>query len=169
MNADHYTLIFDVTQSGYKSWWFPAAGLILVPCGVFVIALIKRAQGLPLEPISAAQRPFAVFILSIIALFMIAIFLVTWTDYQRGCTAMKNGTAQYLEGHVEHFVPGSKWESFDVNGIPFGYSNYDIIAGFNNTASHGGPVREGLPVHIWYRDTGRSTGNEILKLEIAGD
>jgi hypothetical protein len=35
-----------------------------------------------------------------------------------------------------------------------------VVCGFNNTSSHGGPIREGLPVRVSY------VGNTILKLEI---
>ena len=52
-------------------------------------------------------------------------------------------------------------EHFDVHGVEFNYSDYIVSAGFNNTASHGGPIRPGLPVRICYRD------GEILRLEIA--
>ncbi len=60
-------------------------------------------------------------------------------------------------------------EHFLVNGVSFSYSDYEISAGFNNTSSHGGPIHEGLPVHIWYRDIGNGRNNEILRLEIAGN
>ncbi len=28
MNPEHYKLVFSVTDSGYKAWWFPAMGLL---------------------------------------------------------------------------------------------------------------------------------------------
>ncbi|GAC1417844.1 MAG: hypothetical protein NVSMB69_18760 [Novosphingobium sp.] len=51
-------------------------------------------------------------------------------------------------------------EHFDVAGVTFSYSDYVITAGFNNSASHGGPIREALPVRICHRD------GEILRLEV---
>jgi hypothetical protein len=52
-------------------------------------------------------------------------------------------------------------ESFMVEGVTFEYSDYDLSkCGFNNTASHGSPIREGLSVRISYRD------DRILKIEI---
>ena len=98
-------------------------------------------------------------------------FVTTFGDYWAAHAALRNGTAQYVSGPVEHFVPmpvnGHALESFDVNGVPFFYSEYQLSADFNHTASHGGPIHEGLLVHIWYRDAGRSEGNKILKLEVA--
>ena len=73
--------------------------------------------------------------------------------------------AHFIEGTVSQFIPmpytGHAMESFVVHGVRFAYSDYVITAGFNNTSSHGGPIREGLPVRIWYR------GNEILRLDVA--
>jgi hypothetical protein len=52
-------------------------------------------------------------------------------------------------------------ETLSVNGVEFSYSDYVIVPCFNNTTSHGGPIRDGLRVRIAY------SGNCILKLEIA--
>jgi hypothetical protein len=78
---------------------------------------------------------------------------------------MRNGTAQFVEGRVSHFDPmpasGHGLESFSVEGVEFRYSDYLINAGFNNTQSQGGPIREGMPVKIWYFK------DQILRLEVA--
>jgi hypothetical protein len=58
-------------------------------------------------------------------------------------------------------ITGHSMESFVVRGVRFEYSDNVSTAGFNNTTSHGGPIREGLPVRVWYR------GNEILRLDVA--
>jgi hypothetical protein len=55
---------------------------------------------------------------------------------------------------------GHKMESFTVNGVKFEYSDFVVTPGFNNATSHGGPIREGLPVRISHID------NTILKLEV---
>jgi hypothetical protein len=51
-------------------------------------------------------------------------------------------------------------ESFCVSGVCFRYSDYVVTAGFNQTSSHGGPIRDGLPVRVTY------IGNTIVKLEV---
>jgi hypothetical protein len=56
---------------------------------------------------------------------------------------------------------GHAMESFCVQEQCFSYSDYVVTTGFHNTASHGGPIREGLNVRIEY------IGNIILKLEVA--
>lgn len=53
-----------------------------------------------------------------------------------------------------------KNESFDVRGVKFWYSDNVVIAGFNQTAFYGGPIREGLLVKIWYWN------GQILLLQI---
>ena len=70
-----------------------------------------------------------------------------------------------VEGRVQHFHPmpwsGHDEESFDVNGVKFWYSDFITNGGFNNSASHGGPIREGLPVRICHN------GDKIMRLEVA--
>ena len=78
----------------------------------------------------------------------------------------RSGQFIVLEGRVSDFKPmpytGHGVESFRVNGASFTYSDYDKSkCGFRNTASHGGPIHEGLQVRISARD------GRILKLEVA--
>src|SRR5580698_2710876 len=106
------------------------------------------------------------------------VFSVAWTlvvavatgnRYLSMRQAMEQGTFKTVEGEVRNFKPmpysgGHAYESFEVEGVPFRYSDYDLTdGGFNNTASHGGPIREGLPVRIAY------DGNTILRLEVPAD
>jgi len=44
--------------------------------------------------------------------------------------------------------------------VKFWYSDNVVIAGFNQTAFYGGPIREGLLVKIWYWN------GQILLLQI---
>jgi hypothetical protein len=75
------------------------------------------------------------------------------------------GKYSTVEGAVSNFHPmpysGHESEVFSVNGVQFSYSDYVVSPCFNNTASHGGPVREGLRVRIAY------SGDCILKIEVA--
>jgi hypothetical protein len=83
-------------------------------------------------------------------------------------SALSNGSAQVVEGVATNFHPepaaGHDPERFTVNGVRFSYSYYVLGQGFNQSSSHGGPIREGLQVRIHYVDA--STGNNILKLEV---
>jgi hypothetical protein len=88
-----------------------------------------------------------------------------WRDYSALRNALKEGNIAVVEGRVENFVPmpyiGHAQERFSVCGVSFSYSDYGVTAGFNNTSSHGGPIREGLWVRMAY------VGNSIARLEIA--
>jgi|ERR1700730_5404528 len=81
-------------------------------------------------------------------------------DMQR---ALKEGRFSTIEGRVTDFVPmpfqGHPDEQFTVSGVRFSYSDYVIAPCFNNTSSHGGPIREGLWVRLSYQN------HCILKIE----
>lgn len=82
---------------------------------------------------------------------------------------VKNKNYEVVEGSVENFTPmpygGHAKESFYVNGAYFEYSDYEITGGFNNTASHGGPIKgNGQKVRISYYSK-RNRSNIILILE----
>ena len=103
--------------------------------------------------------------------FCFIIFVVGFGFY-RGYTygipqaaqALRDGRVSTIEGRVTDFVPmpygGHSNEHFTVHGVQFSYSDYLIAPCFNNTSSHGGPIREGLWVRLSYRD------NCILKIEV---
>jgi hypothetical protein len=88
-------------------------------------------------------------------------FTGTWRDYSALRNALKEGNVAVVEGRVENFVfIPHKTERFSVCGASFSYSNYLVTAGFNNTNSYGGPIREGMWVRIAH------SGNSIARLEI---
>ena len=56
---------------------------------------------------------------------------------------------------------GHSTESFTVAGHKFEFSDYQMTSGFNNTNSHGGPIKSGIYVRI------NALGNRIARLEVA--
>lgn len=154
-----YTTVFDVTGSGYRQWSFPAYGLIFILIALVIPTLISK--GAIRKPSRQKERWFRVGLLVFTILWTIGSFFDTYLDYRNAVNALQDGQAKVVEGQVAHYwtVP-FKSESFTVQGVTFQYSDYGRIAGFKNTASHGGPIREGLPVKIWY------WRGEILRLEI---
>jgi hypothetical protein len=162
MSADGYYTVFDVTQAGFKSWEFSAFGLIFIVVGVAMPTLIKKG-------IFRTQRPwmekwFPRFFLGFAILWTLGSFITTFAEYRSAIGVMRSNRAEVVEGAVTQFKPmpysGHVNESFVVNGVKFEYSDYGITAGFNNTTSHGGPIREGLPVKIWHLH------GEILRLDV---
>jgi len=80
-------------------------------------------------------------------------------------SALRTGRVSTVEGYVRDFDPmpftGHKNEKFSVNEVTFSYSDYDLSPGFNQSASHGGPVHGGEWVRI------KHLGNSILQIEVA--
>lgn len=92
-------------------------------------------------------------------------------EYFKMRSILTNGRARVVHGPVQDFHPmpygGHDTERFVVAGVPFAYSDYNVVAGFHQTSSHGGPIAPGLMVRIHYSgDPGRL---RILKLEIKED
>ena len=162
-DAGGYVTVFDVTRSGYRQWSFAAFGLTFVAVGLAIPTLIRL--GIFRKQPPWMEKWFPRVFLGFAIFWTATSFLATYTEYRGAVHAMRSQQAHFVEGTVSQFIPmpytGHAMESFVVQGVRFEYSDYAITAGFNNTASHGGPIREGLPVRIWYR------GNEILRLDVA--
>jgi hypothetical protein len=159
-----YQVVFDITTAGYKSWSFPAHGLIFVALGATLIVIRKRLPGWwRRHPLTSSM--FAFFFFGFAVLWTLISFVSTYHDYLSLSSTKEANRASVVEGLVTNFKPmpatGHAMEIFCVQGVCFEYSDYVITAGFNNTSSHGGPIREGLPVRVTY------VGNSIVKLEVA--
>lgn len=160
----NYRVVFDIASAGYKSWFFPAFGLLFIAVGIVLVLARKNLPG------RWAKRPrlsavFSFFFLGFAVLWTLASFGATYSDYSALKEAERSGNVQRVEGRVSNFQPmppsGHAMEHFCVNADCFSYSDYVITGGFNNTSSHGGPIREGLPVRVTF------VGNSIIKLEVA--
>jgi hypothetical protein len=160
----HYTMVFDAATHPYRGLIFVLPGVVFVMLGAIMVFLPGWLEAVLRRPLR--QR--------YIFRWFFFLFSVLWTvmagpaqliDATRASQSAQPGRCKIVEGRVEHFHPmpaqGHDVEHFDVRGVEFSYSDYIITAGFNNTASHGGPIREGLPVRICYRD------GEILRLQVA--
>jgi hypothetical protein len=162
MTPDGYRTVFDITEVGYKSWSFPAFGLIFVFIGLLLPFLNRR--GFIRKSPPWMEKWFPRIYLGFSISWTLGAFLSTYVDYRQAIGAMRDNSAKIVEGPVTKFHPmpysGHADESFDIQGVKFSFSDYDVRAGFNNTASHGGPIREGLRVRIWYLD------GEILRLDV---
>jgi hypothetical protein len=165
-DAVTYKTVFDASQHGYENFWslapmltsFVAIGAMLV----FRPALMQLIfpQGLQ----GRARRIFSWIFFIFSLLFATVLLPGTLLEYQRATSDLREGRYSVVEGPVTDFVPmpyeGHALESFTVNGRRFSYSDYSMTAAFRNTASHGGPIREGLNVRVTY------SGNLILRLEV---
>jgi hypothetical protein len=155
-----YVTVFEITQKPFQ-WWFSAAGLIAISAG-FVMILIARKW-----PSQTRAKFTGYFFVIFGSVWSIGTFAGTFSQYRKCVEAYRTGKYQIVEGVVENFAPmpyeGHCDECFSVQSKRFCYSDYEIQAGFNRSASHGGPIRQGLPVRVGYYD------GQILRLEIRSD
>jgi len=190
-----YEVVFDITQSGYQTWWFPAVGLVFltVSAGLIYFTQIPR---IPSYLSEAMERFYSLGNLStysldhispyktntrkgrLVFLYLFFCFSVVWTvvtffstysDYVNLRNAFQNGQFDFVEGQVTQFVPvpyeGHTDESFVVDGKRFKYADGAVSNGFNNTNSHGGPIRSGLQVRVWSVNN-RHQWPTIVRLEV---
>lgn len=162
----HYVTAFDASHYVFRHWDVVATGVMFGVIGaVFMLVPKPVAAWLSRGGGPLYTRAFGVVFL---------LFSLVWTTATAKHFYEADGAARaqarqrdctMIEGRVENFHPmpeaGHEMESFDVAGQHFEYSDFHLSAGFNNSASHGGPIRAGLPVRICHRD------GLILILEVA--
>ena len=160
MTPDQYRVVFDQSQKGFQ-WWFPAFGLIFVLVGAVIIWVGKRNDW------PRSRRFVGYFMFGFACLWSGLTFSTTFGEYLHLRSAFRRSQFSVAEGRVTSFRPmpyeGHQDECFSVQSQTFCYSDYGVTAGFNNSASHGGPIREGLPVRVFY------VGRAIVRLEIRSD
>jgi len=156
-----YVTVFDITQQHF-AWWFPAAGFLFVIVG---IVLVKFVAKYPSQRYVAKLTGWVMIVFA--SFWTLVAFGITFSRYEEYTEAYRTGRYSVVEGPVEDFQPmpyeGHQDECFRVKDARFCYSDYGEQAGFNQSASHGGPIREGLPVRVAYFD------GRILRLEIPAD
>jgi hypothetical protein len=169
MSTDHFVKVFDVLDSGFRNWTFPAIGLVFVAMGIAMFAfpnLIKKL-GIPYFGFDAGWKRFSrYFLLGFAILWTALAFSITYFSYLHHKALARENGCRVVEGPVENFVPmpyeGHALESFSVSGVPFKYSDFQMTDGFNQTSSHGGPIKSDSYARICYDPS----GNVILRLEI---
>lgn len=155
-----YTTVFEITQKPFE-WWFSAVGLAGIPIGLVMIQIANK------WPSQQRAKVTGYFMVVFGSLWSVGAFSWTYSQYTKCVRAYRTRSYEVVEGSVENFEPmpfeGHQPECFSVQSKRFCYSDYEIQAGFNRSASHGGPIRPGLPVRIAYYS------GQILRLEIRSD
>lgn len=156
-----YDVVFDVATSR-AVWLSPMmwAGPVLAVLALGLRALwLKRGR-----PGKAAAMPYR--LVAFFLLFTLIVAAMQFVRQRNLIDAVRQGRATTVEGPVTNFRPmpyaGHGMERFCVAANCFEYSDFVLTAGFNNTRSHGGPIREGLPVRVTF------VGDTIVRLEVAG-
>ncbi len=152
----HFVIIFDVSQK-HSDW-----NMLMAPVLFILISIVWAFWEL------LTKRRFKYLMGA--GIFGLVGFIVGYGFYKDSTyglveaqSALKNGRFSVVEGRVKDFVPmpfnGHSYEQLTVNGIHFSYSDFEIHPCFNNTSSHGGPIREDKWVRLSYE------GNCILRIE----
>lgn len=152
-----YAVVYNIL-SAPVGWQFCLVGFIPLAIGIVVI-IGKRRFGWSephwLLPIFAVG--FGLLWLTIACITIPQAVFAARASYEKG-------NYRLVEGTVSDFVPmpysGHQDECFTVKQERFCYSDFNLAPGFHQSASHGGPIHEGLQVRIGYR------GGSILRLEI---
>jgi hypothetical protein len=160
ISQDQYRVVFDLSQKGFQ-WWFPAFGLIFVAGGGIMIWLGRRNQW------PRSRKFVGYFMVGFACLWSGLAFTTMFTEYSNLRSEYRKGQFSVVEGLVSNFRPmpyeGHQQECFTVQSQTFCYSDYVVTGGFSNATSHGGPIREGLPVRVSY------IGGAIVRLEVRSD
>jgi len=164
LNALSSQLVFDLGREGYRSWHI--AILPLCAAGAFAaMSLLSRTKAIRGRDVGVNWYARFAGMLAGMALLGSAFLLwITWTDYQRLRVALSAGRCHVVVGTVTDFRPGDQGgharERFRVANERFEYSESVISDAFQRTASHGGPIHEGVQVRMLVYD------GAILRLEI---
>jgi hypothetical protein len=153
----HFITVFEIAQK-HPNWEF-----ITTPLIGFLVACIFAGWEL-------ATKRRTKFI-AVAALLAFICFIVAFGSY-RGSTyglkeaqqLLRDGSFSTVEGRVTDFIPMPAWghgmEQFTVSGVHFSYSDYVLVPCFNNTTSHGGPIKPDIWVRLSYYD------DCILRIEV---
>ena len=152
-----YTTVFEVSQKGFD-WWIPGVGFGFVILASVLIKLGRQHRW------PWSKKWVGYFGVAFASFWTLAAFGGMFPEYYRLHDAYRRGEYATVEGIVRNFQPmpweGHQDECFSVESVRFCYSDYMPRAGFNNTASHGGPIRAGLAVRIGY------VGDSIVKIDV---
>jgi hypothetical protein len=152
-----YITVFDLSNKGFN-WWFPLGGVPFIIVGTGLIWFGKRRRW-PFFKIFSGY-----FVVGFAALFCIGTFMTLHSEYAQLQREYRSGQFSVVEGTVHNFQPmpyeGHHNECFSVVEQTFCYSDFSETAGFSQSASHGGPIREGLPVRVSF------IGDTIVRLEV---
>lgn len=166
---DSFVKVFDIADSGFRSIGFASFGFIFIIVGLVMFFWPKIALKLDIQKTKKEtkyQKFSRFFFLGFSILWTSTALVSTYNEYAN----LRDTACKTVEGKVENFDPmpygGHKRESYTVQGVKFSYSDYIITNGFNNTASHDGPVNQDSVVRICYVPKGNT--NIITKLEVKG-
>ena len=162
------TVLYEASFKIGMSDWIPILMLI-------VLAFFPKLLEISREYYSADVyvengKKFCRVAFVVVAVFSVIIGITKVNMYSRTVAAYKKGEYMVVEGYVENFVPmpyeGKADESFEINGVKFFYSDYEVQYGYNTSKSHGGVITgDGQHLKIGYVYYNKGYGNIIVYIE----
>ncbi len=160
MNSLHYQVVYDYSQQGIGA--APMLLAIIILAGL-IMGLVGRAIAVKGRAPKSLLKAFQVFMIVWVGIGACAACTVAYTAVNN-LASIQQGHVEVVEGVVHDFKAGDEFcreeEQFTVKNVTFKYS-CGLVGGFNQTATRGGPIRDGLQVRVTYY------GRYIVKLEIA--
>lgn len=163
----NYEVVFQISNESYKNNLIIPLIIAVICFFVFLIIFNFYKK----KPINR-NYGYIIGLVGFCILFLFVFFenkpyIKSKNDYLNKIIEKKE--FNIIEGKVENFHPmpyeGHDMESFTVKGIYFEYSDFVSDYGFNNTSSHGGPIKHnGQEVRLFYFN--KDGLNHIIKIEI---
>ena len=146
MPHDGFQTVFEISLKAFPWRLFAVCALFVV----IGICLVRFSGGKQIrQVVGGFAVAFSLLMILLLGIRQIPDFVEKWRAYA-------NGKYSVVEGPVEDFHPmpyeGHQNEWFKVRGNTFAYSSFDETPCFRSAASHGGPIRPGLNVRVYFTD-----------------
>jgi len=145
-----YDVVFDISRSGYATWWFPLGGAVVF----LAIVAFARFKGIVEGNSSIGLLAAVVVVFG--SVWVAGALFGTYREYWHLQAAAESGASEMVEGPVEHVgalpAPADHVERLVVAGRTFEYDEAEATNAFNQTRRKGGPLRVGQWVRIWHVD-----------------
>lgn len=161
-----YITVFEITEKGFEI-------VLLLPLLFVIIGFGFSWFNIKYNKSTSPVRKYKIvagFIFGGLPLYMVLLTVPgEIANRHKTQKIFENKEYKVVEGIIENYRPmpsnGRGGESFCVKNKCFKYSDNAVIYGFNNTASHGGPLRgNGQQVRLSYITVDGE--NRILKIEL---
>ncbi|WP_058185393.1 hypothetical protein [Terracidiphilus gabretensis] len=154
-----YHTVFEIGLNSID-WSFARVGVALFVVGIGVIWLSRRYHWQRFS-----RRLLGYFLVLFSLIWLMGTLGFPYSQYRRLASTYRSGGYSMVEGEVDDFKPmpyeGHTDECFSVSFKRFCYSDFDSTAGFHNSSSHGGPIKQGIYARVFY------IGNTIVRLDVA--
>ena len=161
-----YITVFEITDKGFEIVKLTPLIFVIIGVGISWFNIKYNKSTSPKRILTIVFGFIFSGFASIMLLLTVPNEIANWNRTQK---IFANKEYKVIEGEIHDFHPmpysGHEDERFTVKGVLFEYSDYSRFYGFNNTSSHGGPLKEnGQQVRLSYITVYGE--NRILKIEL---